>query len=129
MILGKEKVVAKVLICDDSVFALQRHKKLFESEGHEVTAVQAGKDVYLFLEQGRPFDLIILDLLMPEEGGVNVLKKIKEKYPQYNIVIVSADIQAKRKQEVIQAGAIDLINKPLNEEKVKLIMEKLNAVI
>ena len=121
--------MAKILVCDDSTFTLQRHKKLFEAEGNEVVTAQGGGQAYPLLDQGEKFDLIVLDLLMPEEDGVTVLKKIKEKYPQQNVVISSADIQAKRREEVLNAGAIDLVNKPLNEEKVKLIMEKLNAVI
>lgn len=118
--------MAKILVCDDSTFTLQRHKKLFEGLGHEVTTAQGGSKAYPILDSGESFDLMVLDLLMPGEDGVTVLKNVKAKYPDQKIVIASADIQEQRKREVLEAGAIDLVNKPLDESKVKFILEKVN---
>ncbi len=116
--------MAKILICDDSIFTLQRHRKLFEAIGNEVSTAQGGSQAYALLDAGEKFDLIVLDLLMPDEDGMTVLKKIKERDSEQSVVIASADIQEKRRDEVLSAGAIDLVNKPLDEGKVKLIMAK-----
>jgi len=116
--------MGKILICDDSTFTLQRHKKLFEAVGNEVITAQGGSKAYPLLDSGEKFDLVVLDLLMPDEDGVTVLKNIKEKHPNQNVIIASADIQEKRRDEVLSAGALDLVNKPLDESKVKLIMAK-----
>lgn len=85
--------MGKVLICDDSAFTLQRHKKMFEALGHEVETVSSGKTAYEKLKAGEKFDLLVMDLLMPDQDGITALKNIKSLNPDQKVVIVSADIQ------------------------------------
>ncbi|MCA9407135.1 MAG: response regulator [Candidatus Omnitrophica bacterium] len=116
--------MSKVLVIDDSTFTLQRHKNLFQGLGHEVKTGQSAYEAYKLLDEGQQFDVILLDLIMPEEDGISALKNIKAKYPHQRIIVVSTESEEKRKDEVLELGAVDFIEKPLTNEKAEYILKK-----
>lgn len=63
-------------------------------------------------------DLIILDLLMPEIDGFEVLKRLKSESPDIPVIIASADIQETSHEMCMELGAADFINKPVNRDKL-----------
>jgi len=70
-----------------------------------------------------PPDLIFLDIVMPGMDGVETLQKIKEKYPDIYIIIISAYGTIETAVKAIQHGAFDFIEKPLSLEKVVLTVK------
>ena len=116
----------KILLIDDSSFTLQRHQKIFSTLGLDVQISTSLKQGLKLLETGS-VDLVITDLLMPDQDGLEVIRTMKVKYPAIKVAVVSADIQESRRQEVLDLGAIDIVYKPLDELKAKALLEKLNA--
>ena len=114
--------MAKILLVDDSLFTLKRHEKIVAGLGHETVTAGDGQKAIDLLENDS-VDLVIMDLLMPVKDGVETLRELKESYPELNVAIVSADIQAERRKEVLDLGAIGLFNKPLDAEKASALLE------
>ena len=103
-----------VLIADDSGTVRKSLAGQFEAEGF--TALEA-EDGLQTIEKIRSYapDCVILDLLMPEMGGLEVLKKLKEENIKVPVVVLSADIQNTTREKCMELGAVDFINKPLRD--------------
>ena len=73
-------VKKKILIVDDDKIVLESCKRVLESEGLEVVLVSSAIDAIEQLEKNY-FDLMLMDVKMPEKDGVYLLEKIREKWP------------------------------------------------
>ena len=63
-------------------------------------------------------DVVLLDIVMSEMGGFEVLEKLRQLDPKVAVVMATADIQTMTKDEAMVAGAAGLINKPFKREEV-----------
>ncbi|MEY8304302.1 response regulator transcription factor [Anaerosalibacter bizertensis] len=114
----------KILIVDDSRFTQKIEGNLLKknmpnSEIYYASNGEEGLEKYKELEP----DFAIIDLLMPGMSGLELIKKIKEYDEKAKLVVVSADVQEKVREEVDSLGTNGFINKPLNEEKVAEILK------
>ncbi|MBD3237886.1 MAG: response regulator [Candidatus Eisenbacteria bacterium] len=117
-----EKKVARthrILVIDDEESMRRFLTMLFESEGHQVTAVGNGADGVHRLEC-QPFDLVIADLKMPGIDGLSVLDCIHARYPHVPVVILTAYGSEKIAAEAIRRGAFQLVEKSAHNEEIVL---------
>ncbi len=115
----------KVIIADDAAFMRMMLKKILEEGGYEVVAeAENGKAAIEKYRELKP-DLVISDMVMPEKGGIDVIKEITEEFPDANILICSAIGQQALVIEAIQAGAKDYIVKPFEQANVLETVGKL----
>ncbi|TMP02011.1 response regulator [Pseudoalteromonas sp. S3178] len=113
-----------ILVCDDSTVARRQVVRcLNDSLSAEIQQAVNGVQALALLRE-QHFDLICLDLTMPEVDGVQVLETIKAEKIECFVLVISADIQEKMKVRVAQLGAIDFIEKPINKSKLKEILHK-----
>lgn len=112
----------KLLIVDDSKFSQIITSKLIKSfiKDIEISFANDGEKRFAKYKEINP-DYVIVDLLMPNINGKELIKLIKEYDNNSKIFVVSADVQRNVKEEVESYGIIEFINKPLNEEKAKII--------
>lgn len=116
----------RVLIVDDSNtnnFLLQ---SILEMEGIQSHIAMNGKEALKYLEVEKP-SLILLDVMMPNLDGFSVLEKIKQnsEINEVPIVFVTAKNDENLKNKAIEAGAKDLIQKPIDVNKVIDIVKQL----
>lgn len=116
----------KILIVDDSNFSqkvISRLLKNFlqDADIHFASDGQEGLDSYKSIKP----DYVFADLLMPALDGKSMVKLIKEYDDKANIFVISADVQKSVREEIEQYNIIEFINKPFNDEKAKLICEKI----
>lgn len=79
----------KILIVDDDTHILKLYKLELEEEGYDVTTAGSGKEAMEKFEQGE-FDLVTLDILMPDVDGITLLRKMKEMKPRMPIIMSTA---------------------------------------
>lgn len=108
-----------VLIVDDSNtnnFLLQ---SILEGEGISSSIAMNGKEAFEYLQVEKP-SLILLDIMMPNIDGFSVLKKIKSQpdTTEIPVVFITARNDDDLKQKAIEAGAVDLLQKPIDVNKV-----------
>jgi two-component system copper resistance phosphate regulon response regulator CusR len=102
--------MSKILIADDNkAIAMTLQLKLIQ-EGFEVKLVGNGKDALNLLESEK-FDLVILDLIMPELNGFGVLEALKQKNIAVPVIVASDLSQIEDFDRVKQMGAIDFFVK------------------
>lgn len=114
----------KILIVDDSRFSqiiLSKYIKQFFQDA-EIVIANDGEEGFSKYKEERP-DYVFIDLLMPKVSGQELVKLIDEYDDNHKIIIVSADVQKNVKEEMESFGIMKFINKPLNDEKSKLIYE------
>ncbi|MFA5834388.1 MAG: response regulator [Bacteroidota bacterium] len=99
-----------ILIVDDEVQMRRLLRTTLENEGYKITLAENGSDAIRLSESNR-FDLIILDLGLPDFDGIVVLKKIRT-WARYPIIILSARTEEQEIISALDAGANDYLTKP-----------------
>lgn len=114
----------KVLVVDDAAFMRMRCKKLLTDSGYQVTEAATGAQaVELYLQD--PFDVVLMDITMPEMDGISAVKKLVSIDPGVKVVMVTAMGQQSMVMEAIKAGDRDFVVKPFDSGRVLAALDKL----
>jgi len=111
-----ENVTGLVLLIDDSKLVLQITADILKKDGHNVITAQTGKEGLELAKTGNP-DLIMLDIVMPDIDGYDVLKKLKKDEFTKNIPVIMYSSKTK-KEDILLAmklGVVDYISKNCDE--------------
>ncbi len=106
------------MIVDDDLINLQLLLNQLTKEGYSVSSFSEGKEALANIESGDYYDIILLDVMMPEVSGYEVCSKIREKFTSYDLPIIML-IAKNTKQDIItgiKLGANDYITKPFDKE-------------
>jgi two-component system, chemotaxis family, chemotaxis protein CheY len=107
-----------VLICDDALFMRSMLADILRSAGFEVVGeAQTGTEAVRQYRALHP-DLVTMDIVMPDMGGIDAVREIIRDYPQARILMCSAMGQQALVIEAIQAGARDFVVKPFQPSRV-----------
>ncbi|MCK4557709.1 MAG: sigma-54-dependent Fis family transcriptional regulator [Candidatus Aminicenantes bacterium] len=109
----------KILVIDDEVGIRSSLKGILEDEGYTIKTVVSGEDA-LKLLQKENFELILLDIWLPQMNGIEILKKIKKMDENPQVVMISGHGSIETAVQAIKLGAYDFLEKPLSLEKVVL---------
>jgi len=108
---------ANILVVDDNDVVRLSHFRSLASAHCSVEAVGNGSDALEAMEQ-RPFDVVLLDLRMPGMDGMTVLKAIKERWPESEVVIITGYPTIETAKEAVRLGAYDFLAKPVGPDDV-----------
>lgn len=105
--------VARVLVVDDEPRIVSFVARALAAEGFRVDAAHDGARALQLASSGS-YDLIVLDLLLPELDGVSVLQQVIQRRPDQRVVILSALSDVETKVRCLELGASDYISKPFS---------------
>jgi DNA-binding response OmpR family regulator len=103
----------KVLIVDDEEDLIVTLVERLEIRGFEAVAVQTGNAAVEQI-QNHPFDVVVLDIKLKGEDGVEVMKRIKQIKNNLPVILLTGHMSKETNEEGLKAGAIDYIIKPIN---------------
>ena len=107
-----------VLICDDAVFMRTMLADILTQAGFSVIGqAKTGTEAVEKYRELKP-DLVTMDIVMPDMGGIEAVKIIMQEYPDAKVLMCSAMGQQSLVVEAIQAGARDFIVKPFQPSRV-----------
>ena len=109
----KDKINARILLVDDEEEFINTLTQRLEVRGLKVTGATRGQQAVELIDN-QSFDIIVLDLAMPGMDGLETLKKIKEKDPDAEIVMLSGKGTLKSGVEAMKLGAEDFLEKPVD---------------
>ena len=113
----------KILVVDDEDIVLESCQAVFELEGFEALLVP-GADKALEAIKNNDFDLLLIDVKMPKKDGMYLMRKIKEKWPDVPIIIMSGYYTTNTIKEAMKMGAATFIAKPFEpDELVKIVRQ------
>ncbi len=107
----------RVLVVDDQQIVCYSLQRFFQSKGFEVSVATKGEEALQKVEIESP-DVVVMDVRMPGMDGIEVLKKIKEKYPKIQVIMMTAYSTTERAIEAIKLGAFDYLTKPFENEEL-----------
>jgi two-component system chemotaxis response regulator CheY len=108
----------RILIVDDSFYMRTMLKNMLTDAGYEVVGEAANGQQALEMSAATNPDLITLDVILPDNTGLDVLKGIRQVNPTVKVVMCSAVGQEVIVNEALESGASAYIVKPFSEEKV-----------
>ncbi|NMA92763.1 MAG: sigma-54-dependent Fis family transcriptional regulator [Firmicutes bacterium] len=119
---------AQFLVVDDEPEVCNFFAYLLKSRGGRVETAHTGREAYARLNRFK-FNVALVDLKLPDSDGLQILKKIKEKQPECEVIIITGYSTVKSAVEAIQLGAFDYVEKPFAdiEEMEDLIKKALKA--
>jgi two-component system nitrogen regulation response regulator NtrX len=109
----------KILVIDDEAGIRSSLKGILEDEGYEVKATATGEKGLALMKEDT-FDLVFLDILLPEMNGIEVLEKIETDEEKTQVIIITAHGSIDLAVKATKMGAYDFLEKPLTLEKVVL---------
>lgn len=113
-----------LLICDDSNMARKQVARSLPPEWEvDITFATNGLEGLQAIRDGKG-EIVFLDLTMPEMDGYGVLDAVKSEDLKAMIIVISADIQPEARERVLKAGALEFIRKPINGEKLQLVLKQ-----
>ena len=114
----------RVLIVEDHDRLREQLGQFYEQEGFKVTTASCGEDAIETLSQEK-FAIVVSDVKMPGIDGFQLARHVREKYPDTDVILVTAFGNIKQAVEAMKLGASDYITKPFQPEAIRLVSEKL----
>jgi two-component system cell cycle sensor histidine kinase/response regulator CckA len=118
---GCEKLAGKetILLVEDEVLVCDVTKRILERGGYTVLIATNGREALnLYLKKMDVISLVILDLIMPEMGGKECLRKLRENDPNVKTLVISGHCKDGIAKEVIESGAIGFVCKPYDSKQI-----------
>lgn len=112
----------QILIVDDEPAILTTLSGVLKDEGYQVETAGNGQEAMRSLARSISPALVLLDIWMPGQDGLEILRKLKEQHPLLTVVIMSGHGSIETAVRAIKLGAYDYIEKPISLEKVVLIV-------
>jgi DNA-binding response OmpR family regulator len=119
------KLGGHILIIDDEASLRQTLARILQRAGFEVTTAANGKEG-LALVHEHPFDLLYLDIRMPDMSGLELLKNIHTEFPELPVILFTAQPDLNSAVEALRRGATDYLLKPL---KPQTVIDRTQAIL
>ena len=114
----------RILVTDDSKLLRKKLRLELEKYGCEVLEAENGKEAVMKTLQEKP-DGIFLDIVMPEVGGIEALRVLKEVSPDLPVIMLSSAGTPQKLMETLKLGALDFIQKPYTAAQIKKALESI----
>ncbi len=113
-----------ILVVDDELAVCQSMEKMLKRKGHQVEQAHSVADALKTLDANRIFDLIIADLMMPQSGGLDLLKAIRQSWPEIPVLIITGFSSISSAVETMKLGAAGYLPKPFTPKELDKALEE-----
>lgn len=115
----------RVLLVEDDIRNIFALTNVLESHRLNVTFVENGREALELLERDAGFDLVLMDIMMPEMDGYQTMKAIRSmpRFEKLPIIALTAKAMKEDRQRCIEAGASDYISKPIDVDKLLSLLK------
>ncbi len=110
----------RIAVIDDEITVCRRLKHALEKEGYDVEAFQNGESFWGRMVQ-EPFNIIFLDLNLPDMNGMDILAKIKKRYDNVEVIIITGYGSIDSAISAIKKGAYHYVTKPFKLDEIRLL--------
>ncbi len=115
---------SRVLVVDDEPVIVDVLRTLLTAEGHLVESAPDAATARDVLENGGPWDALLLDVMLPDADGLDVLRWVREKVPDLAVVMITAFGSVENAVAAMKFGAFHYLTKPFKNDEVRLLVDK-----
>ncbi len=115
-----------LLIVDDERSIREACREVAQSLGFSAFVADSAEQAYRALE-AQAFDAVLLDLRLPGAGGLDALRRIKERRPESVVIVVTGYGTVQSAVQAMKNGAYDYVTKPFSVDELKLLLERVAA--
>ena len=108
--------MSHILVVDDEPGIRSVLRDVLQDEEYRVSLAEDGFECLKILEN-ESVDAILLDVWLPNMGGIDVLRKIKDEYPDIEVIVISGHANISLAVQAVKIGAFDFLEKPLSLER------------
>lgn len=119
------KGAKRVYLVDDDELILTMLSRILEREGYEIRT-ETGETAFIDKIMAWPPDVVLLDINLPGQNGMETLKALKKEVPDIEVIMLTADDTAETAVRAMKIGAWDYLTKPFNMDEVKIVIR--NAI-
>jgi DNA-binding NtrC family response regulator len=116
----------RILVIDDEADIRESLEALLTLEGYQVDVAQNGGDGVQALE-AKGYDMVLLDLMMPDRSGMEILREIRQRDQETSIFLITAYGSVEAAVEALKSGANDYFSKPWDNEKLLIEIDRMIA--
>ena len=113
----------RVLVVDDEEIVVRSCLRALEGGDFDVEAARSGGEALKRIEE-RAIDVVVLDIMMPQIDGMEVLQRVKEAHPEIEVVMVTGLSQVDTAVRSMKLGAFDYLPKPFDPDELKQVVER-----
>jgi two-component system, NtrC family, response regulator AtoC len=113
----------RILIVDDEASGREALSLLLGREGYQIRTAASGEEALNILHD-TPLEIVVTDLLLPGLSGIDILKQVKKESPYTSVILITGNASAESAVEAMKEGAFDYISKPIDFEKLKILVAK-----
>ena len=114
---------ARILIVDDEAIVIRSCMRILDGDEFQVESVQDGRQALSKVEENS-YDVMILDVMMPNIDGLEVLRRVKETHPNVDVIMITGLSQIDTAVQAMKLGAFDYISKPFEPDELKLVVQR-----
>ncbi len=107
----------KILVIDDEDIVRMSCQRILAPEGYEVKTTKSAVEGFKLLGE-ECFDVVLTDLKMPDIDGIEVLRRVKEEWPDIEIIMITGYQTINTAVQAIKLGAFDYIEKPFTPDSI-----------
>jgi len=113
----------KILCIDDEASPRESLRYILKDR-YQVATAATGKAGLEILQTQGPFDLVLLDMKLPDCTGLELLARIRQDLPAVSVIMVTAIAEPKPAVQAIKLGAADYLTKPFDVDEIRLVVER-----
>ena len=114
---------ARILVVDDEDIVIRSCLRILDGNGYQIEAAHDGHEALRKVEDNS-YDVMILDIMMPNLGGMEVLRRVKETHPDMDVIMITGLSQIDTAVQAMKLGAFDYISKPFEPDELKLVIQR-----
>jgi len=121
---NKQGKTVQILIVDDEPLIRKSLYEILRIEGYRVQMAETGEEAMGILKKER-IDIVVTDFQLPKMNGIHLLEEIKHRSPKTEVILITGYGTIESAVTAMKKGAFDYITKPINDNEIKIIIQKL----
>ena len=114
---------ARILVVDDEEIVIKSCLRILGEGGYELDSAPDGLEALRKVEES-PFDILVLDIMMPKIGGLEVLQRVKESHPDIDVIMITGLSEIDTAVRAMKLGAFDYLPKPFDPDELRLVVQR-----
>ncbi len=114
---------SRILIVDDEEIVIRSCLRILSGNRYVVDCVQDGLDALRKIDE-TPYDVVVLDIMMPRVDGLEVLQQVKERHPDIDVIMMTGLSQVQTAVKAMKLGAFDYLSKPFDPDEFQLVVDR-----